>query len=1054
MRSAPSIFIVGQIPKVGVTILYRMLARNPKTGADLRIIQLETSVWRDQKTVVWFDAAPAVAANWSRWDIGACSPAADKALKAAGITPDIVMCLGDVEESYTWLKSGAWSSARLVVVPRALVEHIGMDEMIKLRMSNILCLDEMNELYPFTGHKWDGSVEDAKALVALALHYGRTFPAEPPAERLAMCGLRGLACSTVMETPRPLWFITQYYVPLKARRAKEIDACLQKNLECPLIDRVVLLNEVASGMKHAKLQEEVVGKRLTYADVIRWVKEKAPENAIIAFANADIFLAGDSWRPLWSADLDTHAKFLALLRWDVEGVGHADIEGAKLFGPRADSQDTWVVSAKAVKAVEWDWAALNFPFGQGGCDNAITIEMFKKRFLIANPALSMRTYHFHTSEVRTYDPRNIVDKPAYLYIHPSGLHDMKPVADIAALAKESKKFEFKPFARPVRGPLSQSQAMTFCTMVARATQGAVELDVDAKNMWAPPPVSLHRLTDVFQTREGLAYTYDSILVGKTKASKAAWGESQLSSMAASISVEDAMIAPLPESVVKNPAKYVLQYLSKVLLLKKLFGSSRGEFWCAKQPGCVQALKAFRWEDREVPVLSLEENLQTWCSNAAVWGYEDTPAELISQEEVGALREALGFGGGWLPAVHEGKPRLVVLVDPMWVTEELAEELEAKLPQLDMKFIWVGRTALEQSLQALRGAWGFLLFSKELAPWSWVLPRGAFVWEIQSEMEPSATLLHVAGAAELEHRLTIVAKGVPNAVEKAAVVAKLVKAMGAELSVVAAAPLPAAKPQLFLPSGHTGFFAHAGDSFREMAGIWSERGYVDCVPSKTNNVWLDDTLLYDRPTLEWLDASADKKWSRGLFGNPAPPAGGVAWSFWPRRPTLVEAAVARGAATRPWESRDKAVVFYGRSENAVQRKRRTAADWAPVCDEFVHVDGVKPYPYSQAEYLEKLAAAKYGLCLAGYGNKCHREIECMAMGCVPVVAPEVDMDNYAEPPQEGLHYFRVREPADVKRILGEVTAERWTVMSAACRDWWARNASADGLWKLTQKLVAA
>ena len=75
---------------------------------------------------------------------------------------------------------------------------------------------------------------------------------------------------------------------------------------------------------------------------------------------------------------------------------------------------------------------------------------------------------------------------------------------------------------------------------------------------------------------------------------------------------------------------------------------------------------------------------------------------------------------------------------------------------------------------------------------------------------------------------------------------------------------------------------------------------------------------------------------------------------------------------------------------------------------------------------------------------------MAMGCVPVVAPEVDMSSYADPPLEGLHYFRVQNPEEAKQVT-QVTPDRWTVMSAACRDWWSRNASAEGMWRLTQSL---
>ena len=77
---------------------------------------------------------------------------------------------------------------------------------------------------------------------------------------------------------------------------------------------------------------------------------------------------------------------------------------------------------------------------------------------------------------------------------------------------------------------------------------------------------------------------------------------------------------------------------------------------------------------------------------------------------------------------------------------------------------------------------------------------------------------------------------------------------------------------------------------------------------------------------------------------------------------------------------------------------------------------------------------------------------MAMGCVPVVAADVDMDNYADPPQEGLHYIRVNSPDEAKAAMAAVSESKWHVMSAACRAWWRTNASAEGSWKLTERLV--
>lgn len=264
-------------------------------------------------------------------------------------------------------------------------------------------------------------------------------------------------------------------------------------------------------------------------------------------------------------------------------------------------------------------------------------------------------------------------------------------------------------------------------------------------------------------------------------------------------------------------------------------------------------------------------------------------------------------------------------------------------------------------------------------------------------------------------------------------------------------------------GLTGFFSHAGDSFREMVELWAERQYVDAVEDpKVVQIWLGGvgkTLLYDRPTLDWLFASPSEEqtWDLGLFGNPKPTeSGGVAksWTFWPRRPRLVEECVKKGLPQKSWSERGKQLVFYGKIENKVQEKRRKTHDWSSVCDGYEMVNGEgTPYTFSQMEYLENLANAKFGLCLAGFGKKCHREVECMAMGCVPVCVSDVDMENYANPPQEGVHYIRVETPSDVETKVKSMTEEQWLTMSTACIDWWKKNASVEGSWLLTQKLNA-
>jgi hypothetical protein len=1019
-----------------------MFAKHPLTGKEIRILNFDTSVWKDQKTLVWLDEP---SAGMERWDIAAPSVDAAMRLVAAGLTLDIVLCLGPVETCATWCKEGNAAKPKIVAVTKQLVQHMGIEKFAELGLGNVVCIEEVHEMYPFVGGAWDGSLDDAKILLAMLFHFARTFPTENPSRR----GLRGLRIQNTVETPQPLWLVTQYYRAQTSSRRTEIDACLEMNLGCSVIDKIVLLNEKPVGKQHPKLKEEVIGKRLTYADVFRWIYEKAPPNILVAFANADIFLDAVSWRELWATDMETMPKLLALLRWDVTSTTASGIAAAKLFGPRADSQDTWVVSSTAVKAVTWDWAALDFPFGQGGCDNAITMELFKKKFLVANPALTLKTYHLHGSGIRSYDPRNVVEKPSFLYIQPTGLHDMKPVKDIPV----TESIKMAPFERRIKGPLSAAQARTFCSMIERSTDGAVKLDVDSPNLWSPGPVPVSLVHDVFSTRDGLAYTYNTLLLGKTKASADAWSASKVSYLAASILVNEGMIAPLPDAVASNPGRYVLEYISKVFLMRELFKSSLGEFWCSRKGECGEALRMFAWPTTEIPVISRDENQQTWCSTATIWPHQDVVQEHVSREEIGALRRMLGLGG-WSSTVQ--RKQLIIVVDAKWITEESAEEIERSLEGLlTVNIVWAGRTSLETSIRNMRGAWGVVLASDaEQAAWNWVMPSGAYVWEIQSEMQPSATLLHTSCAGELEHRLTITPKGTPTKKDSMAIASKLIASIREECT--AGSDIQA--KTLLIPSGHKGFFAHAGDSFREIAEEWGKRGYVNCKKSSCVNVWLGgigDTLLYDRPTKEWLIKSPQQetRWKKALFGNPAPQGTGVSWTFWPRRPLLVEELVEKGLPLKSWEARNNTLVFYGRSENSVQKGHRTAYDWSTVCDDFVHIQGSESYRYTHTEYLERLSNARFGLCLAGYGFKCHREIECMAMGCVPIAGPDVDMRGYAEPPQEGLHYLRASDPASAKALLEKITPDRWMVMSVACRDWWKRNCSVDGMWQLTQRLLS-
>jgi len=347
-------------------------------------------------------------------------------------------------------------------------------------------------------------------------------------------------------------------------------------------------------------------------------------------------------------------------------------------------------------------------------------------------------------------------------------------------------------------------------------------------------------------------------------------------------------------------------------------------------------------------------------------------------------------------------------------------------------------------------------------WIWMAGAGATVMEFLSDAEPRGDIVHLAGACGVRYVLGAVKREPRDDQEQNALiaVAHALPKYGYRELVSSPAAGPKAKPLVILPTGGalSGIWSHAGDTFREMAEIWAERGYVRLERREdTPFCWwggVGQTLLYDRPTPRWW--GTPPSYQMALFGNCPPPGPGAhllkqsVWSFWGRRPRLLEGIATRVENMRGYESRPLRSLFLGKIENGVQHAARTGADWSTAVELFsMPIDSTgKAYPFTQEQYLEKLCSARFGLCLPGYGPKCNREIEYFCCGTVPIVTPGVDMKGYLVPPKEGVHYFTASTPEEVRRIVETTPAERWASMSAAGREWWRLYASAEGFFRLT------
>jgi hypothetical protein len=228
----------------------------------------------------------------------------------------------------------------------------------------------------------------------------------------------------LLENPDKINLIYQFFIHKVTKRSKEIQTCLEFNVQNKYIDKIYLLNEriytdEELGITSDKIVQVDIKNRLKFQDVYTFINDSniVGYNVVI---NADIF-CDETINNLKFTEMHTKKQAMALLRYE---YAH-NLQKSTLFGPRFDSQDTWIIhSNHTIKPDEQK--IFNFEFGKPGCDNKV-VYLFKiLGYEVLNDPGLIRTYHIHHSRERNYSNNDLINQP-YGYIIPANI-DINKIA--------------------------------------------------------------------------------------------------------------------------------------------------------------------------------------------------------------------------------------------------------------------------------------------------------------------------------------------------------------------------------------------------------------------------------------------------------------------------------------------------------------------------------------------------------------------------------------------------------------------------------------------------
>jgi hypothetical protein len=253
---------------------------------------------------------------------------------------------------------------------------------------------------------------------------------------------------------------TQFFIAKTKQRNDELQECLKRNCMNSNIDKIYLLNEKIYSYNELGIQNlktEYINKihqiniitdpifaintqtyinsplktdkRLSFKDVFKFIRFSSIRGFYV-ITNMDIFFDETISNLLCSTiSIKEQKQMFALTRFEFRNEN--DLTKCPLFGPRMDSQDTWIFHSSMVLNSEetisprqfnpyiFETNLFDIQFGKPGVDNKLIYLMQVLGIETINDCEFIKTYHYHTSTSRDYTNKDRIEPP-YSLIVPSG----------------------------------------------------------------------------------------------------------------------------------------------------------------------------------------------------------------------------------------------------------------------------------------------------------------------------------------------------------------------------------------------------------------------------------------------------------------------------------------------------------------------------------------------------------------------------------------------------------------------------------------------------------